>query len=84
MLKSPGVKSYNVRSVKLDHNNTLYCALFTFEGEYGGRFVIADTWVCPLGNRTLKLSSSYEKRLESVYRPTIDYVWRSLTARNDK
>lgn len=79
MLKVPGVKSYRIRGVKLDENNALLCTLSSFEGDYGGRWVVSDTWVCPLGDRTIKLSTSYERRLESVYRPTIEYVWRSLT-----
>ena len=81
MLKVPGVKAYKVVGVKIDRNKSLYCALSTFEGDYGGRVVISNTWVCPLGNRTLKLSTSYEKRGQSIYRPTIDYVWQSLSAK---
>lgn len=81
ILKVPGIKSYKVLGVKLDHNEALHCTLSTFEGDYGGRLVILDTWVCPLGDRTLKLSTSYEKRHQAIYRPTIDYVWRSLSAK---
>lgn len=80
MLKMPGVKSYRVLGVKLDHNGALRCILSIFEGDYGGRVVISHTWVCPVGNRTLKLSTSYEKQNQAIYWPTIEYIWRSLSA----
>ena len=81
MLKVPGIKSYKVVGVKLDYNGMLHCALTTFEADYGSRVVVSDTWVCPLSNRTLKLSTSYEKRNQAIYRPIVDYVWRSLSAK---
>lgn len=78
MLKVSGVKSYKIRAVKIDQNGTLVCSLASFEGDYDNRSVVSSTWVCPLGDRTIKLSASYEKHLESVYLPTINYVWSSL------
>lgn len=81
MLKMPGVKSYKVVGATLAYNGALYCTLSTFEGDYGGRVVISDTWVCPLTNRTLKLSTSYEKQNQAIYRPIVDYVWRSLLSK---
>lgn len=81
MLKVSGINSYKVIGVKLDYNGKLYCARSTFEADYGGRVVISDTWVCPLSNRLLKLTVSYEKQSQAVYQPTVDYVWRSLSAK---
>ena len=78
MLKMPGVRSYAVRAVKLDRNAVLVCSLFSFEADLGRGPIIADTWVCPLGDRTVKLSTSYEKTSQAIYRPTLDRVWRSL------
>ncbi len=71
MLKVPGVRSYAVRTVKLDRNAALVCSLSSFEGEFGRGLVVSDTWVCPLGDRTLKLSTSYEKSSQSIYLPTL-------------
>ncbi len=81
MLRVPSVQTYKVLDVRIDTNGALYCTRFTFEGFYGGRDMLVDTWVCPLGNRTIKLSTSYEKRHQSIYRPTIEYIWRSLSAK---
>ncbi len=78
MLKVPGVKSYAVRAVKLDRNDSLVCSLSSFEGDIGRGPLISDTWVCPIGDRTLKLSTSYEKASRAIYRPILERVWRSL------
>lgn len=73
-----GIDSYKIRAIKIDKNNSLFCMLYRFEGSYGGRQVMSNTWVCPMGDRTLKLNFAYEKQFESVYRPTVEYIWRSL------
>lgn len=78
MLNVPGVRSYAIRAVKIDRNSELVCSLSSFEGDFGRDIVISNTWVCPLGDRTLKLSTSYQKSLQSIYSPTLDRVWRSL------
>jgi hypothetical protein len=80
MLKVPGVTSYRIRGVKIDKNKDMSCTLSSFEGDHGSGLVETDTWVCPLGDRTIKLSTSYHKDVEQIYRPTIEYVWRSLRA----
>ena len=80
MLKVPGVKFYAVRAVKLDRNDALVCSLSSFEGDFGRGPVISETWVCPLGESTLKLSTSYEKGLQTIYGPTLARVWRSMQA----
>ena len=80
MLKVPGVRSYSIRAVKLDGNAALVCSLSSFEGDIGRGLIVSDTWVCPLGDRTLKLTTSYEKSSQSIYLPTLGRVWRSLQA----
>ena len=80
MLNVHGVKSDSVRALKIDRNPYLVCSLSSFEGDLGRGPLISDTWVCPLGDRTIKLSTSYEKGLQSIYRPTVEHVWRSLKA----
>ena len=80
MLKVPGVKSYSVRAVKLDQNDSLVCSLSSFEADLGRGPEISDTWVCPLGVSTLKLTTSYEKTSRAIYEATLVRVWRSLKA----
>lgn len=80
MLKVPGVKFYAVRAVKIDRNDALICSLSSYEGDFGRGTVISETWVCPLGESTLKLSTSYEKGLQAIYGPTLARVWHSMQA----
>lgn len=85
LLNAPGVKSLNVKLARINQNNSLVCmrvgSEFERELQYG--VFVSDYWNCPLGNRAIKLSTSYKKDLESIYRPTIEYVWSTLEARNE-
>lgn len=85
LLNVPGVKSLNVKLTSINQNNSLVCMRVTSEFErdllYG--IFVSDYWICPLGDRAIKLSTSYKKDLESIYRPTIEYVWSTLEARNE-
>lgn len=79
MLQMPNVKSYKLAELRIDTEGPLTCMLTRFEGDYGGRLVVADTWVCPNGDKSIKLSTSYEKALKHIYAPTLDQVRRSLS-----
>ena len=74
-----GVKSYRTTELRLDTSGSLACLLSQFEGDYGGRVMMSETWVCPTADRTIKLSISYEKVLASIYAPTLVHVRRSLS-----
>jgi len=78
MLKVPGVKSYRATQLRFDTSGPLTCSHARFEGEYGGVVMISETWVCPIAKGNLKLSTSHEKALNSVYAPTLANVRRSL------
>lgn len=73
-----GVASYKIRGIKVDQNNSLFCMVYSFEGDHESSPVMSSIWTCPMGDRTLKLTMTYEKRFESIYRPTVEYIWRSL------
>ena len=79
MLQMQGVKSYRVTELRLDTSGALTCSLSRFEGDYGGRLMVSDTYVCPAAARTIKLSISYEKALASIYAPTLANVRRTLS-----
>jgi len=78
MLKMPGAKQYRLRSIKMLENHSLVCYQTIYEGDFGRGLVISSTSVCPLENKTLKFSSSYQKGLEALYAPIIDWIWASL------
>lgn len=84
MLQLPNVKSYKVTELRVDMEGPLTCMLTRFEGDYGGRLMVADTWVCPSGDKSIKLSTSYEKALKHIYSPTLDRVRRSLSTPTER
>lgn len=84
MLRVPGIRSYKVIGAKFDYNGALYCDLLIFEYNHSGRVVISETRTCPFDNRTIKLATSYEKINQAIYQPTINYVWRSLSAKQPR
>lgn len=80
MLQVAGVKSYRATELRIDTSGSLACTLSRFEGDYGGRLMVSDTWVCPITSGNLKLSTSYDKALAAVYVPTLASVRRSLAS----
>lgn len=79
ILKIPEIKTTQLRSFKIDHYDKMYCMSFTYDQMYSNdRQVVVDNWICPLGDKLLKLSTSIEKGLEPTYRPIIEYVRSSL------
>jgi hypothetical protein len=78
MLKVPGVKSYSVRAVKLDQNDSLVCSCRASKPISRGRK--SPYMGLPLGVSTLKLTTSYEKTSRAIYEATLVRVWRSLKA----
>jgi len=80
MLQMPGVKSYRAIELRIDTSGYLVCTFSRFEGDYGGRLMVSDTWVCPITSGNLKLSTSHEKALAAIYVPMLANVRRSLTS----
>jgi hypothetical protein len=78
LLKTPGVNALTVRWVKVDRNEYLTCILASYETVLSAGPKIVDTWVCPVGRGTIKLSTSYDKALQAVYEPIVVRVWHSL------
>ena len=78
MLQRPGVISYAVTSVKMDRNDYLTCMQSSYEGVLSAGPRISSTWVCPVGDSTIKLTTSYDKTLRAIYEPIVSRVWVSL------
>lgn len=77
---APGIRAAKVLSTKIDRNNNLVCLLTSIETITDRGPIIMDTWICPSGTRTIKLSTSYHKNYSVIYQPIIHRIWRSLTA----
>jgi hypothetical protein len=78
MQKLPQVKYYEVTGGGLRQNGALVCAWSGFEYDIGKGPTVSDTWVCPVSNRTLKLTTSYAKSRANLFASTVDHIWRSL------
>lgn len=79
MRKLPYVIYYNVIGAGLRQNGSLICTWSAFEFDIGKGPYVSDTWICPLSNRTLKLTTSYSKARANLFAATVDHIWRSLS-----
>lgn len=79
MRKHPGMKFYRVRGGGLRQNASLVCTWSGFVYDAGRGAMVSDSWVCPVGNRTVKLTTSYQEERASLFAATVDYMWRSLS-----
>jgi hypothetical protein len=60
-------------------NRKLTCLHFEFHTTWWDKPAMRSlTWVCPLGERALKLTSSFPETQASVYRPITRAIWNSL------
>lgn len=73
-----GVKSVVTTDSGITTNQGVLCMFFEFETDTATGADLSQTYICPLGNRSVKLSTSYRKSEANFFRPTVEYVWRSL------
>jgi hypothetical protein len=78
MIGINGVKSAKAIDARVATNQGLICMFFEFETEASDGVKLSQTYVCPLGNRLVKLSTSYRRSEATLFRPVIEYVWQSL------
>ena len=57
-------------------NPGLLCMFFEFQTDVSDGARLSKTYLCPLGDRAVKLSTSY--RVSEAMRPVVEYVWQSL------
>lgn len=78
MIGIDGVKRVKAIDARVVTNQGMICMFFEFETEASDSVKLSQTYVCPLGNRSVKLSTSYRKSEGTLFRPVIEYVWQSL------
>jgi len=84
MLSTKSIKSVKTVNTKVTTNNGLVCMFFEFETDLLDGLKLAQTYVCPLGNKSVKLSTSYRKSEAILFRPVVEYIWTSLRVKKDK
>lgn len=78
MVGLDGVKSVKAVDARVASNRGMTCMFFEFETDASDGAKLSQTYVCPLGNRSIKLSTSYRKSEATLFHPVIKYVWQSL------
>jgi len=78
MIGVDGVKSAKAVDSRVSINEGLVCMFFEFESDTSDGVKLSQTYVCPLGNRSVKVSTSYRKSEAAMFRPVIEYVSKSL------
>lgn len=78
MVGVDGVKSIRAVDAKIASNQGITCMFFEFETDTLDGVKLSQTYVCPLGSRTVKLSTSYRKSERALFHPVIKYIWQSL------
>jgi len=78
MVGIDGVKSVKAVDARVASNQGMICMFFEFETDASDGAKLSQTYVCPLGNRSVKLSTSYRKSEATLFHPVIKYVWQSL------
>lgn len=78
LMSTGTVKDARITSTGVSSNKSITCMIFEVEVDAADAEKDFVTFWCPLGSRSLKLSGSYLRGEKLTYRPTIEYVWRSL------
>lgn len=78
MVGVDGVKSVKAIDARVASNQGMTCMFFEFETDTLDGAKLSQTYVCPLGSRSVKLSTSYRKSEATLFHPVIKYVWQSL------
>ncbi len=74
----PGVTTARAIGGMIARNSTLTCLFTEMEYTQDAATWRTQTWVCPAGRRTVKLSTSYRMAEAAVARPVIAHMWQTL------
>jgi hypothetical protein len=76
-----GVKNATPTDLGVRKNKSLSCTYDETTVEFiDGDQLVMQTYVCPLGTKMIKLSTSYRKADSALFKPVLKYVWSSLRA----
>jgi len=73
-----GIKKAKAVDARIVTNQSLLCIFTEFETEKPDGVTLSQTYICPLGTKSVKLSTSYRKSEAALFRPVLQYVWSSL------
>ncbi len=76
----------NVKSLggRVESNSFVSCIFTELEYSKPDGVTLSQTWLCPFGDKAVKLSTSYRKSEAVLFEPVIRYVFQSLNVANVK
>jgi hypothetical protein len=75
------IRSAKTVDARISSNQALSCMFFESELDTADGTKLLQTYICPMGDRLMKLSTSYRKSEATLFRPVLQYVWSSLKAK---
>lgn len=78
-----GVEYVKALDSRVESNGYINCIFIEFEYAKSDGISLSQSWLCPMGNKAIKLSTSYRKNEAALLKPVIMHVWKSLRASND-
>lgn len=79
ILSMEGVRSVTLRDARIEQSKHLACLFTEFEKDTSDGLTLSQTYVCPAGDKSIKLSTSYRKSEATLFKPVLQYIWHSLT-----
>lgn len=81
MLNIEGIRSVKLIDARIEQSKHLTCLLTEFENSADYGISLVQVYVCPAGDKSIKLTTSYRKSEAIMFKPTLKYVWNSLRVR---
>lgn len=79
MLNVEGVQSVKLVDARIEQTKHLTCMLAEFENNADNGISLVQVYFCPAGDKTIKLTTSYKKSEATLFKPTLKYLWNSLS-----
>jgi len=76
-----GIQSVKALGSQVKSNMYISCIFTEFEYAKPDGISLSQTWLCPMGDKAVKLSTSYRKTEATLFKPVITHVWESLRAK---
>lgn len=81
MINIEGIQSVKFIDARVEQSKHLTCLLTEFENNADYGISLVQVYVCPAGDKSIKLTTSYRKSEATMFKPILKYVWNSLRVR---
>lgn len=75
------IKSVKTVDARITSNSSLSCMFLESEVETVDGTKLYQTYICPMGDKLIKLSTSYRKAEAALFWPVLQHVWISLKSK---